>query len=69
MNHPILADRLYGRGGVWPAQGEAKLQRQGLHAWGLRLPHPQGGELSVFAPIPADMAALVAEPRAKPIAW
>ena len=57
--HPILADKLYGRGPVWPAQGSPRLQRQGLHAWGLRLPHPRGDDLVVSAPLPADMAACV----------
>jgi 23S rRNA pseudouridine1911/1915/1917 synthase len=47
---PVLFDPLYG------APGEGRHQ---LHAWRLVLPHPAGGSLTVSAPMPPDMAALV----------
>lgn len=53
--HPIIGDRRHGgaAGRAWP--------RLALHAWRLRLPHPQSGEpLSVEAPPPADLVELLA---------
>jgi 23S rRNA pseudouridine1911/1915/1917 synthase len=57
--HAVLADGLYGRCDRWPLQGEAVLQRQGLHAWCLQLRHSSGKTLRVEAPVPADIAALL----------
>lgn len=48
---PVTFDSVYGK----PGAG-----RQMLHAWSLTLPHPDGGTLTVTAPMPPDMAALVA---------
>jgi 23S rRNA pseudouridine1911/1915/1917 synthase len=51
---PIAGDRLYG-GDV------AHIERQALHAWRLTMPHPvTGATLSVEAPVPNDIAALLA---------
>jgi len=47
---PVALDRVYGKGGDG---------RQLLHAWQIRVPHPSGGALTVTAPLPPDMAAVV----------
>lgn len=47
---PVLFDPLYGHAGAG---------RHQLHAWRLTVPHPGGGQLTVTAPLPADMAATV----------
>jgi 23S rRNA pseudouridine1911/1915/1917 synthase len=53
--HPLVGDALYGGA---PLEG---FTRQALHAWRLRLPHPGGdGSLDLCAPLPADLAALLA---------
>ncbi len=44
---PVAFDRVYGKGG----EG-----RQMLHAWRITVPHPNGGALTVTAPLPADFA-------------
>ncbi len=43
---PVAFDRVYGKGG----EG-----RQLLHAWQIGVPHPDGGTLTVTAPLPGDM--------------
>jgi 23S rRNA pseudouridine1911/1915/1917 synthase len=54
--HPIVGDPLYSGG---RALG-VKLEGQALHAWKLGLVHPQTGAwLSVTAPLPASMTALL----------
>lgn len=52
LGHPLLGDALYG--------GDcAALSRQALHCAGLAFFHPERGEwVRLFAPLPADMAAL-----------
>ncbi len=56
LGHPLLADALYGGA---PAAGMA---RQALHAWRLAFKHPVSGQPLVFeAPLPADMAAALAQ--------
>jgi 23S rRNA pseudouridine1911/1915/1917 synthase len=51
---PIAGDRLYGG-------DTTHIGRQALHAWRLTLPHPvSGAPLSIEAPLPDDMAALMA---------
>ena len=51
---PVSRDRVYGRRtGVDPGG------RQLLHAYQLACPHPDGGMLTVTAPIPADMEAAI----------
>jgi len=47
---PVAEDRVYGSG-----TGE----RQLLHAWRITVPHPDGGRLTVTAPLPADMVEAV----------
>lgn len=70
---PVLCDRQYGgrsrltRGEIRrdPADDAVLLERQALHARRLRFAHPHTGEtLDVEAPLPADMAAVLAELRA-----
>jgi len=60
--HPVLGDRRHGgaAGRLWP--------RLALHAWGLRFPHPRTGEtITVDAPIPADLAELLAKAGYSPV--
>jgi 23S rRNA pseudouridine1911/1915/1917 synthase len=70
IGHAVLGDPLYGSGGLrWP--GHAALEqaigafpRQALHAAHLRFQHPQSGAWCEFsAPLPADMATLLAHLR------
>ena len=50
---PILGDRVYG-------EPDDRIARQALHAWRISLPHPVTREgLTIEAPVPADMQALV----------
>ena len=61
---PIVGDPVYGeaRWRSFPAERRLRLRdfpRPALHAWKLTLPHPStGAELSVEAPIPADLREL-----------
>jgi 23S rRNA pseudouridine1911/1915/1917 synthase len=53
LNHPILADRLYG--GDRPEGRELPIRRQALHARSLEVTHPVTGEAIRFeAPLPED---------------
>ncbi len=75
LNHlgcPVLCDRQYGgrsqitRGEIRrdPADELLLLDRQALHARRLRFLHPVSGErIEVEAPLPADIAAVLAELR------
>jgi 23S rRNA pseudouridine1911/1915/1917 synthase len=75
LNHvgcPVLCDRQYGgrrqitRGEIRrdPTDATVLLERQALHARRLRFLHPMTGEpLEVEAPLPADIAAVLAELR------
>ena len=55
---PIIGDSLYGT-------ANGKITRQALHAVALRFPHPRTHQpLSVFAPIPADIIALLKQHNA-----
>jgi 23S rRNA pseudouridine1911/1915/1917 synthase len=69
---PVLCDRQYGgraeitRGEIRrdPGDGLVLLARQALHARRLRLVHPVSGQvLEVEAPLPADLAGVLAELR------
>jgi 23S rRNA pseudouridine1911/1915/1917 synthase len=69
---PVLCDRQYGsrsritRGEVRhePANETVLLERQALHARKLRFEHPATGErLTIEAPLPADIAGVLAELR------
>jgi 23S rRNA pseudouridine1911/1915/1917 synthase len=52
---PIVGDRVYGT-------ADARIGRQALHAWRVSMPHPVTRvAMSFEAPLPEDMAALVAE--------
>ncbi len=68
--HPLLGDKLYGQPdevfiewldhGATPAvRAAVRFPRHCLHAWRMRLPHPDGGELQLEAPLPADIAAVL----------
>jgi tRNA pseudouridine32 synthase/23S rRNA pseudouridine746 synthase len=57
IGRPILGDPRYG-GAL--TLGGAPVPRLMLHAARLRFPHPDGGDKHIEAPIPADMAALMA---------
>ena len=70
LGHPILGDRLYGQDpevflSLFEKRHVPRLrQRLGhprhcLHARALHLPHPDGGSLSLRAPMPDDMARIV----------
>jgi 23S rRNA pseudouridine1911/1915/1917 synthase len=59
--HPLLGDGRYDGPGDWH---DVPVGRQMLHAWRLCFTHPVSGEpLELEAPIPADMANLLAELR------
>jgi RluA family pseudouridine synthase len=57
VGRPIAGDARYGGALVL---GGAAVPRLMLHARALTFPHPDGGERTIEAPIPADMAGLVA---------
>ena len=57
IGRPILGDPRYG--GALTLGGEP-VPRLMLHAARLRFPHPDGGDKHIEAPMPADMAALIA---------
>ena len=65
IGHPIVGDPLYGRPPAGADPVNARLRafpRQALHATRLALRHPVNGEALVFErPVPADMAALIAD--------
>jgi tRNA pseudouridine32 synthase/23S rRNA pseudouridine746 synthase len=56
--HPLLLDPDYGEAGpVGPPGGEPVLSRTPLHAARLTVRHPDGGELTLEAPLPSDLEA------------
>jgi 23S rRNA pseudouridine1911/1915/1917 synthase len=58
LGHPVLADSVYGRSGIWPLhaiEGQRAIRRQALHAWTIDVPHPDGGRLKLQAPVPSDL--------------
>jgi tRNA pseudouridine32 synthase/23S rRNA pseudouridine746 synthase len=57
IGRPIVGDPRYGGALML---GGAPAPRLMLHAAALRFPHPAGGERRVEAPIPKDMASLIA---------
>lgn len=63
--HPVLGDRTYGKKLVMKRRaGSISFPRQMLHAWRLKLKHPETGEaLEFFAPLPADMEAAIRDLR------
>lgn len=71
LGHPILGDRLYGQDadvflGLFEGRPVARLRerlghpRHCLHARALHLTHPSGTPLTVRAPMPSDMARVLA---------
>jgi 23S rRNA pseudouridine1911/1915/1917 synthase len=70
VGHAVLGDAVYGSG-TWHLPGHAALERevrafprQALHAEQLRFQHPENGLWMEFiAPLPADMAILIARLR------
>jgi 23S rRNA pseudouridine1911/1915/1917 synthase len=64
IGHPVVGDRQYGRR-MRAAVGEIPVPRQMLHAARLAFDHPCApGRVEVGAPIPEDMAAVLAALRA-----
>jgi tRNA pseudouridine32 synthase/23S rRNA pseudouridine746 synthase len=57
LGRPIAGDARYG--GALVVAGEP-VPRLMLHAAALKFPHPSGGEKRITAPVPPDMAALIA---------
>lgn len=51
---PVARDRVYGRRTAVDPGG-----RQLLHAYRLTVPHPDGGTVTITAPVPADMEAAI----------
>ena len=71
VGYPIVGDKLYGHGddafirycdeGLVPELAALfVLPRHALHAARVTFPHPDGGVVTAEAPLPADLAALVA---------
>jgi 23S rRNA pseudouridine1911/1915/1917 synthase len=67
---PIVGDKLYGHGddafvefcdrGLTPElAARFVLWRHALHAWTIRIPHPDGGEVSAEAQLPRELDALL----------
>lgn len=75
LGFPVVGDKLYGHDPAFfvrfckdqltdDDRARLRLDRQALHASNLRLPHPRTQRmLEVEAPLPADMAALLAAMR------
>ncbi len=71
---PIVGDPVYGAP-RWKGLGDPDLAdrcrafpRQALHAWRLRFPHPwTGAALEVVAPVPSDVAGLLAAAGLSPL--
>jgi tRNA pseudouridine65 synthase len=65
LSCPLIGDVRYGKGEHNRIFREQHgLHRLALHAHQLRVPHPNGGELAVTAPLPADMAHALESCRA-----
>ena len=69
--YPIVGDKLYAHGddafiaycdgGLTPElAAQFVLPRHALHAWRIAVPHPDGGEIRAEAPLPAELASLLA---------
>jgi len=56
LGRPIAGDSRYGGALVL---GGAAVPRLMLHARSLTFPHPEGGERTIEAPVPVDMAAVL----------
>ncbi|HEY7675461.1 MAG TPA: RluA family pseudouridine synthase [Candidatus Methylomirabilis sp.] len=72
LGHPVLGDAVYGgrrerarRAAARPGPPAPAVQRQMLHAWKLAFRHPRTGErVEIEAPLPPDIATLLAALRA-----
>lgn len=53
LKHPVVGDGTYG--GRSERSAALGLSRPFLHAWKLRFPHPDGGEVAVADPLPPDL--------------
>jgi 23S rRNA pseudouridine1911/1915/1917 synthase len=70
LGHAVVGDAVYG-GGSWQLPGQPRLEqtvrslrRQALHAAQIGFEHPESGQwLEFTAPLPADMATLLARVR------
>ncbi len=63
IGHPVVGDAVYGY-----RRGEIAAPRILLHSWRLSLAHPVTGERMTFeAPLPEDMAAVLARLRAEDV--
>jgi 23S rRNA pseudouridine1911/1915/1917 synthase len=61
IGHPVVGDRVYGRGG-----NELGLTRQFLHAARLAFVHPiTGARIELYSPLPDDLAAALEIARAE----
>ena len=71
LGYPIVGDKLYAHGddaflrycndGLVPELARLfVLPRHALHAAAVSFPHPDGGTISAEAPLPADLAGLLA---------
>jgi len=57
IGHPVVGDPVYGSG---RSHKDIHLQRQFLHAYQLRFPHPTSGKLVEFeAPLPTDLQVVL----------
>ena len=56
LGTPILGDGKYGGPSSF-LRGSGLSQKMHLHARAIRVPHPEGGELEFFAPLPSHMLA------------
>lgn len=64
--HPVIGDGKYGDDAVNKRFRARGLKRMFLHAHGLTLPHPSGqGELSVEAPLPDELRAVLTQLEAQ----
>lgn len=63
---PLIGDVRYGKGEHNRIfRTEHHLHRLALHCTSLRVPHPDGGELAVDCPLPADLAQAIESCRAR----
>ena len=67
----IIGDRRYGKSRINEVhRREWGLERLFLHAWRLKVPHPDGGELELEAPLAADLVAYLRRiPDVPPAVW
>lgn len=56
VGHPLVGDPLYGDGGLPRSDALPGDLGYLLHAWRLTVPHPGGGDLTIEAPPPPELA-------------